>query len=129
VAQEPRKPLNPHIALSVAAALAHRQLSSERRAFYDVQHYSEMLNRVAQALLRVAQIHVADGDGSGPRALSEPELDGAIVRRGATVLVLADGRSFRRLWVLREDLRSAITILGRAGVRTFDTQPEPKDDG
>jgi hypothetical protein len=129
VAQEPRKPLNPHIALSVAAALAHRQLSPERRAFYDVEHYSELLNRVAQALLRVAQIHVGDGDGGAPRALSECDLEGAIVRRGATVLVLADGRLLRHLSVLREDLRSAITILGRAGLRTFDEQREPKNDG
>jgi hypothetical protein len=129
VAQEPRKPLNPHIALSVAAALAHRQLSPERRAFYDVEHYSAVLNRVAQALIRVAQIHVGDGEGSARRALSEPELDGAIVRRGATVLALADGRSLRHLSVLREDLRSAITILRRAGVRAFDEQPKPKDGG
>jgi hypothetical protein len=129
VAQQPRKPLNPHIALSVAAALAHRQLSPERRAFYDVEHYSEVLNRAAQALIRVAQIHVGDGDGGAPRALSPSELDGALVRRGATVLVLADGRLFRRLSVLREDLRGAITILRRAGLRTFDEQRDPKDDG
>jgi len=129
VAQGPRKPLNPHIALSVAAALAHRQLSPERRAFYDVEHYSEVLNRAAQALIRVAQVHVGNGDGSAPRALSPSELDGALVRRGATVLVLADGRLFRRLSVLREDLRGAITILRRAGLRTFNEQRDPKDDG
>jgi hypothetical protein len=128
VVQEPRKPLNPHMALSVAAALAHRQLSPERRAFYDVEHYGEVLNRIAQALARVAQIHVGDGEGGAPRALSPSELDGALVRRGATVLVLADGRLFRRLSVLREDLRGAITILRRAGLRTFDEHSEPKDD-
>ena len=129
MAQGPRKPLNPHIALSVAAALAHRQLSPERRAFYDVEHYSEVLNRAAQALIRVAQVHVGNGDGSAPRPLSPSELDGALVRRGATVLVLADGRLFRRLSVLREDLRGAITILRRAGLRTFNEQRDPKDDG
>jgi hypothetical protein len=129
VAQEPRKPLHPHIALSVAAALAHRQLSPGRRAFYDVEHYSEVLNRAAQALIRVAQVHVGDGDGSAPRPLSEPDLEGALVRRGATVLVLADGRLLRHLSVRREDLRSAITILRRAGLRTFDEQRDPRDDG
>ena len=129
MAQQPRKPLNPHIALSVAAAFAHRQLSPERRAFYDVEHYGEVLNRAAQALMRVAQIHVGDGEGGAPRALSPSELDGAWVRRGATVLVLADGRLFRRLSVLREELRGAITILGRAGLKTFDQQRGSKDCG
>jgi hypothetical protein len=45
------------------------------------------------------------------------------------VLVLADGRLFRRLSVLREDLRGAITILRRAGLRTFNEQRDPKDEG
>jgi hypothetical protein len=88
-----------------------------------------VLNRTAQALIRVAQVHVGDGHGSAPRPLSDSDLEGALVRRGATVLVLADGRVLRHLSVLRDDLRSAIAILRRAGLRTFDKHSGPKDDG
>jgi hypothetical protein len=117
---------NPHIALSVAAGLAHRQLAVQPREFYDVEHYSEVLNLVAQALTRVAQIYVAEQAGAAREGLSGLDLEGASVRRGATVLVLADGRTFRHIWVRRDDLRNAITILASTGIRGFTSQRAPK---
>lgn len=117
---------NPHIALSVAAGIAHQQLAARPLAFYDVEHYSEVMNMVAHALMRVAQIYVADADGGERRGLSEADLDGASVRRGATLLVLADGHSFRHVWLLRDDLRNAIAILASSGVRVFGPQRSPK---
>jgi hypothetical protein len=116
--------LHPHIALSVASALAYHQLSDLRK-FYDIEHYSEVLNTVAQALCRVAAIYVAD-DAGVQRALSAGQLSGAKVRRGATLLVLADGHECRHLSVLRSDLRDAIAILARTGLTGFSAQREPK---
>jgi len=118
--------LNPHVALSVAALTAHRQLAAKPPAFYDVEHYNEVLNTVAHALMRAAPLYVADADGGERRTLSEADLDGASVRRGATLLVLADGRSFRYVSLLRDDLRSAIAILARTGVKGFSPQRTPK---
>jgi hypothetical protein len=40
--------------------------------------------------------------------------------------VLADGRSFRYVSLLRDDLRNAIAILARTGVRAFSSQRTPK---
>jgi hypothetical protein len=120
------RPLNSHVALSVAAGLAHRQLAAQPAKFYDVEHYSEVMNLVAQALLRVAQVYVADAYGGERRALGEADLIGARVRRGATLLVLADGRSFRHLSLERDDLRNAITILSSSGVHAFSAPRTPK---
>jgi hypothetical protein len=120
------RPLNSHVALSVAAGLAHRQLAAQPAKFYDVEHYSEVMNLVAQALLRVAQVYVADASGGERRGLSEADLINARVRRGATLLMLADGRSFRHLWLLREDLRNGIAILASSGVHAFAPPRAPK---
>jgi hypothetical protein len=114
---------DPHVALSVAAALAHSQLSENPRVFYDVEHYSETLNLAARALASAAVIHVAESDHGGWRALTDAELAAASIQRGATLLVLADGRTFRHLSVLRSDLRSAIALLRAAGVKAFGTEP------
>jgi hypothetical protein len=117
---------NPHIALSVAAGLAQRQLAVTPREFYDVQHYSEVLNLVARALARVAQIYVADDAGGARRGLSGAELESCSVQRGATLLLLADGRAFRHVSILRDDLRSAITILASTGIRAFSSPRTPE---
>jgi hypothetical protein len=118
--------LNPHIALPVAAALAHHQLAAQPNKFYDGEHYSEVMNMVAHALMRVAPLYVADAEGGERRGLSEADLDGASIQRGATLLVLADGRSFRYVSLLRDDLRNAIAILARTGVRAFSSQRASK---
>jgi hypothetical protein len=53
--------------------------------------------------------------------LSDAELIDARVTRGATVLILADGRKLKNLSVRREDLREAINILRAAGVKAFSS--------
>jgi hypothetical protein len=106
--------LSPHVALSVAAALAYQKFSQGPRDFYDVEHYSAVLNAVAQALAGVMRIYVADNEDT-PRALTDAALEGAVVRRGATVLQLADGRAFRRVLVRRDELHAAVDRLRRSG--------------
>ena len=50
------------------------------------------------------------------RALSEADLFGAVVSRGATRLTLQDGRVFTEISILRSDLRDAIAILMATGL-------------
>jgi hypothetical protein len=85
-----------------------------------------VLNLVAQALIRVAPVYVADPATGKRRRLADGELLQARVARGATVLVLANGRRLKRLSILRSDLRRAIEVLRRAGVKGFALGPTPK---
>jgi hypothetical protein len=108
--------LGQHLALSVAAHLARSQLVPDPLNVYDAQHLSETLDAVASALARVAPLYVPDPKAGAPRQLMEDELQGARVRRSATVLVLSDGRSMSGVSIKRADLRQAIAILKAVGI-------------
>ena len=105
-----------HLALSVAAHLARTQLVPDPLTVYDSQHLLEMIDVVARSLARVAPLYVRDVPGAEPRELTAAELQGASVKRGATILVLADGRTFSSVTIKRADLRQAIAILRAVGV-------------
>ncbi|HEX7220187.1 MAG TPA: hypothetical protein VF280_13325 [Burkholderiales bacterium] len=113
-----------HLALSVAAHLARTQLVPDPLNVYDAQHMSEMLDVVARALSRVAPIYVCDAAAADPRPLTPAELETATIRRSATILVLADGRSFSSATIKRLDLRQAIAILKTVGLE--ELQPRGK---
>lgn len=111
-----RKPANhrqlsgEHLSLAVAAHLARTQLAAE-------------LDAVAIALARNAQLYVLDAAGGEPRQLSAAELEGAAVTRGATMLVLKDGRTLAGVSIRRSELRRAIEMLKSAGLQ--DVAPPP----
>jgi hypothetical protein len=111
--------LGQHLALSVAAHLARTQLVPDPLTVYDGQHMMEMLDIVGNALSRVAPLYVMDAAAGAPRQLMEAELDGARVKRGATVFVLKDGRSLSGVSIKRVDLRQAIAILKAVGIEEF----------
>ena len=113
-----------HIALSVAAGLARTQLIPQPHKAYDAQHLSDSLNLVARGLAKVAQLYVA-APGESPRALTPAELEGAQIQRGATVLVLKDGRKLSAVSMKRADLRQAVAILKTIGVQEFAQSPAP----
>ena len=104
-----------HIALSVAASLARTQLIPDPGKVYDSQHLGESLNVVARALAKVAQLYVTMG-GEAPRPLTPQELEGAEMRRGASVVVLRDGRVLSSVSMKRIDLRQAVAILKTVGL-------------
>lgn len=107
-----------HVPLAVAAALFYNQLMApERPQFYDADHFAEVLTTVAQALLSLTPVHVQREDGAR-RALTRDELEGAQVRRGATLLVLADGRVLNDVTMLRGDYRAALRALKDGGLRS-----------
>ena len=108
--------LGQHIALSVAAHLARTQLVPDPLGVHDGQRIAEMIDLVANALARVAPVYVADPKAGAPRALTEFEREGAVVKRGATVLCLRDGRVLSSVSMKRADLRQAIGILKTIGV-------------
>ena len=105
-----------HLALSVAAHLARTQLVPDPLRVYDGQHLTDMLNVVGLALARTAPLHVMDHAAGEPRQLSPGEIDGAVAKRGASTLVLRDGRSLAGVSIKRSDLRQAIAILKAVGL-------------
>jgi hypothetical protein len=107
-----------------AAGIAYDQLAKRTRGFYDTEHFNEVLNKAAQALITVAPVWTTERDSRERRRLSHAELIDARVTRGATVLLLADGRKIKDLSLLRGDLRAAIKILKATGVEAFSSQPD-----
>lgn len=105
-----------HVSLAVAAHLARTQLVPHPHKVYDAQHVGEVLNVVAQALARTVTLHVTDAKIGETRQLTSLELEGAVAQRGATFLVLKDGRSLTDVSVRRVELRQAITVLKAAGL-------------
>lgn len=76
-----------------------------------------MVNFIAQALCRLAPLYV--DDGGAHRRLTDAELGQATIRRGATLVELADGRRFSRATLRRGELRDAIAILKAVRVERF----------
>ena len=121
-----------HLALSVAAHLARTQLVPEPLSVYDGQHMSDMLDVLARALSKVAPIYVRDPAAAESRPLTPTEVEGASIRRGATILELADGRSFSSATIKRLDLRQAIAILKAVGIEELQprgqaAEPQPRE--
>lgn len=115
--------LGQHLALSVAAHLARTQLVPDPLRVYDGQHMSDMVDTVANALAKVAPLYVQDAKSGTARELTPLELDGAAVKRGATVIVLKDGRTLSSVSMKRADLRQAIAILKAVGVPELRVPP------
>jgi len=114
-----------HLALSVAAHLARTQLVPDPLKVYDGQHLTDTLNVVGLALARTAPLHVVDPAAGEPRQLTPAELEGAVAKRGATTLVLRDGRSLAGVSIKRSDLRQAIAILKAVGLPEIAPAPAP----
>ena len=112
-----------YLSLAVAAHLARTQLVPDPLKVYDGQHLSEMLNVVAQALARTAPLQLTDAASGEKRALSALDLEGAVAKRGATTLVLKDGRTLTGVSIRRSDLRQAIAILKAVGIPEFAPAP------
>jgi hypothetical protein len=116
--------LGQHLALSVAAHLARTQLVPDPLGVYDAQHLSETLDVVANALAKVAPLYAQDVKAGTANELAPAELEGATVRRGATVLALKDGRVLTAVSMKRADLRQAIVILRTVGVPGLRSAPQ-----
>ena len=120
-----------YLSLAVAAHLARTQLVPDPLKVYDGQHLGEMLNVVAQALARTAPLHITDAASGEKRVLSSVDLEGAVAKRAANVVVLKDGRSLTGVSIRRSDLRQAIAILKAVGIPEFAPTPAmaPKAGG
>jgi hypothetical protein len=115
------RPDEQHIGLSTASGIAYDQLAERKRGFYDVEHFNEILNRAAEALIRITPIFLIDPASGQRRRLTDAELLAAQVTRGATVLILADGSRVKDLSLLRGDLTAAIKILKSTGLKAFSS--------
>ena len=101
-----------HVALSVAAAIAHHQITGTTKNIAAPADLDAALNRAAHALASLTEIY-AQEDGV-LRALPLSELLDGVFLRGATVLRSAGGRIHTRLTIRRGALRDAIKILKAA---------------
>ena len=111
-----------HIGLNTASGIAYDQLAAKLRGAYDAEHFNDLLNRAAEALIRIAPVYLFDPVSGARRLLNQAELLNARVTRAASVLILADGREVKDLSLLRSDLRAAITILKGAGLTAFSPE-------
>jgi hypothetical protein len=118
-----------HVSLAVAAHLARTQLVPEPIKPYDGQHLSDMLDLMAQALTHTAALYVVDAHTGVSRELNPAELEGAVAQRGATQLVLKDGRTLSGVSVQRADLRQAIALLRTVGLPALAGSPPPVEAG
>jgi hypothetical protein len=120
-----------YLSLAVAAHLARTQLVPDPLKVYDSQHLGEMLNVLAQALARTAALQITETASGEKRVLSALELEGALAKRGATLLVLKDGRTLTGVSIRRSDLRQAIAILKAVGIPEFApaSAAAPKGNG
>ena len=112
-----------YLSLAVASHLARTQLVPDPLKVHDSQHLGETLNIVAQALARTAPLQMTDAACGEKRALSSLDLEGAVAKRAASVLVLKDGRTLTGVSVRRSDLRQAIAILKAVGIPEFAPAP------
>ena len=55
----PKQP-DPHLGLMTAAGIAYDQLAKRTRGFYDTEHFNEVLNKAAQALISAAPVWVTN---------------------------------------------------------------------
>jgi hypothetical protein len=113
-----------HIGLTTASGIAYDQLAAKLRGAYDAEHFNDLLNKAAEALIRIAPVYLFDPVSGARRPLNPAELLNAQVTRAASVLLLADGREVKDLSLLRSDLRTAISILKGAGLTVFSPAPE-----
>ena len=118
-----------HVSLAVAAHLARTQLAPEALKPHDGEHLSDMLDAMAQALMRTTVLHQIDAQTGLTRELGPAELEGAGATRGATVLVLKDGRALSGVSVKRADLRQAIALLATIGLPELASSPPPAAEG
>ena len=111
-----------HIGLTTASGIAYDQLAAKSRGAYDAELFNELLNKAAEALIRIAPVYLFDSGTGARRRLHDAELLNARVTRAASALILADGREVKDLSLLRSDLRAAITILKGTGLTAFSPE-------
>lgn len=116
MSDQPFAPLEQaHVALDVAAAMAFHRLHGNTRAIATPRDYDEALNMVAGALSRLIPIYGMGDAREGRKALAVDLTKQAFVR-GATRLRLPDGTLLAGLTVLRAELASAMSQLGKTGL-------------
>jgi hypothetical protein len=105
------------VALSTAALVTYHQVMGSTFEPLDVPHANAMLREVARAISNVPPIYAAASATQQAKVLPDSELLSGEFLRGATLLRTSRGVECRQLSIRRVDMRSAIAILRRAGVR------------
>ena len=105
------------VALSTAALVTYHQVMGSTFEPLDVPHANAMLREVARAISNVPPIYAVANATQQAKVLPDSELLSGEFLRGASLLRTSRGVEYRQLSIRRVDMRSAIAILRRAGVR------------
>lgn len=108
--------LGEHIALAAAAHLARAKLLPDPLKADKPGYFEGALDLIGQALAKICTLYVRDANTKLPRQLSLLELESASVRKGATAVVLKDGRTLTGVTIKRADLRNGVAILQATGI-------------
>ena len=100
------------VELSTAAMVVYKNLTGA-----ELSAGHQLLPDVAHALANVAQIFGVRSEGDKPEPVSPIDLVQGVFQRGATVLRTRKGIEYSRLYMQRDDMRAAITILRQARIR------------
>jgi hypothetical protein len=105
------------VTLSTAALVTYHRVMGSTFEPLDVPHANAVLREVARAISNVAPIYAAASATQQAKVLPDSELLSGEFLRGASLLRTSRGVEYRQLSIRRVDMRSAIAILRRAGVR------------
>jgi hypothetical protein len=104
------------LALSTAAYHVYYEIMGTRLRYTDVSEMNEVLHRVAHALANVAPIYSRDRDAGTYRQLDSVDLIFGVFQRGGTVMRTSYAE-YKGLAIRRSDMREAIEIFRRAGIK------------
>ena len=104
-----------HVPLAVAAATVHQQLVGT--TVVGAGGVSPVLDDTAHALASIVPVYVVDGNGGKPRPLAATELLKGKFSEGASRFAVPGGPTYTAISVVRQDMRDALVILKKAGVR------------
>jgi hypothetical protein len=76
-----------------------------------------LVHEVAQAIANVATIYGTSNKSDPIKALPPLKVRHGTFQRGATVVQTSNGIEYRRLYIRRSDVRSAVWALKHAGAR------------
>ena len=102
--------------LATAAYHVYREVMGQSAQVADLAEYNACLQEVARALANVAPIYSLDPESGSYRPLEPVDLLFGVFRRGATVLQTPRAE-YTNLAMRRSDMRIAITIIRKAGVK------------
>jgi hypothetical protein len=105
------------IPFSQAVPHVFAQVTGASLSPFESPLFEALLNEVAQALADLVTIYGAPNDQVPVKPLPVAEVKHGSFQRAATVVRTSKGIEYPRLYIRRDDVRAAATVLKKSGVR------------